>query len=219
MIHFDRELMTTPWDVFLTDLISTNRLKWIVIGYDFRLGYKGLGTPERIKQFCEINGLGFDLIPAVVKNGTVVSSSMIRNCIASGKLETANELLDREFSISGPVIHGRHLGSKIGFPTININMPDSIIVPSFGVYASKTLVKGMLYESITNIGKRPTFFSDSEIVLETHIFHDFEDLYDENAEIFFYKKVRSETKFSSASELSFQISEDIQIVKKFFEKK
>jgi riboflavin kinase/FMN adenylyltransferase len=219
MIHFDRELMTTPWDVFLKDLISENRLEWIVVGYDFRLGYKGSGTPDRIRQFCEENGLGFDMIPAVEMNGNIVSSSMIRNCIASGDMENANKMLGREFSISGTIVHGRHLGSKIGFPTVNLNMPEGLTVPSFGVYASRTLIKGEMFESITNIGRRPTFYTESEIVLETHIFDVSEDLYGENAEIFFCKKIRSEIKFTDASELSLQISDDIEKVKRFFAKK
>lgn len=218
MIHFDRELMKTPWDVFLKDLISENSLKWIVIGYDFRLGYKGLGTPERIRGFCENNGLGYDIIPAVLMDGNIVSSSMIRNCIASGDIETANNMLGREFSVSGTVIHGQHLGSKIGFPTINIKMPDGLTIPSFGVYASKTLVKGNLFESITNIGKRPTFYTDSEILLETNILDYSEDLYGEKVEIFFYKKIREEIRFSDASELSSQISDDIKNTEDFFAK-
>ena len=141
--------------------------------------------------------------------------------IEAGRLmiHRINELLGREFSISGKIVHGRHLGSKIGFPTINIHMPEGLTVPSFGVYASKTLIKGEYFESITNIGRRPTFYTDSEIVLETHLFNVSEDLYEEEAEIFFCKKIRGEKKFSDASELSLQISEDIEKVKEFFAKK
>lgn len=219
MIHFDRELMTTPWDVFLADLISENRVKWIVVGYDFKFGYKGLGTPERIKEFCDNIGLGFDMIPAVLLDGNIVSSSMIRNCITAGDMETANKLLGREFSVSGTIVHGKHLGSKIGFPTVNINMPDGISVPSFGVYASRTLVKGKFFDSVTNVGRRPTFYTESEIVIETHLLNDFDDLYGIIAEIFFYKKLRNEIRFSDASELSLQISEDIKNTEEFFQKK
>ena len=218
MINFDKELMQTPWDVFLSGLAAEKKMKWTVIGYDFRLGYKGLGTPEKISDFCAENGIGLDIIPAVELKGNVVSSTLIRNCVNAGDIETANEMLGRPFSISGRIESGKQLGHKIGYPTINTKIENGITVPSFGVYATKTLIKGKLLESITNIGKRPTFYSDSEITLETNIFKCSEDLYGENSEIFFYKKIRDELKFFDASELSSQISEDIKNVIDFFQK-
>ena len=219
LIHFDQKMMETSWDVFLTRLIEENELKWIVIGYDFTLGYKGLGTPEKISELCQIKGVGIDIIPPVELNGITVSSSQIRNYICGGDVIAANEMLGREFSINGKIIYGNHIGSKLGFPTINVMIPEGIILPSFGVYASKTSINNNSFDSITNIGIRPTFYSDSEITLETNIFNCTGDLYGLTAEIFFYKKIRDERKFADGADLSTQITKDIFEVKKFLNRK
>ncbi len=219
MIRFDRALMETSWDIFLKDLIKKNDIRRIVIGYDFKLGYKGLGTPDRIESFCKENEIGFDKIPAVEKDGEIVSSSLIRNYIKAGEMEKAETMLGRPFSISGRINHGRNIGSKIGYPTINLKMPDGIAVPSFGVYATKTLVKNKNFQSITNIGIRPTFYTESDICVESNIFEFSGDLYGENCDVFFYKKIRDEQKYSSTEKLSAQISDDIIKVKYFFAKK
>ena len=216
MIHFDRAMMETPWDEFLRRLIEKHSLRWVVIGYDFRFGWKGLGTPDKVSQFCRENGIGFDLIPAVEKDGETVSSTLIRSCISSGEMEKAEALLGRPFSISGEILHGHNVGTRIGYPTINLIISEKISVPSFGVYATQTLVKGMKYPSITNVGTRPTFYTDSEITVETNILDYSEDLYEENAEIYFYKKIRSEQKFSSPEELTARISKDVEEVRRFF---
>lgn len=219
MIRFDRALMKTSWDVFLTDLIKNNDIRRIVIGYDFKLGYKGLGTPDRIENFCIENNVGFDKIPAVVIDGEIVSSSLIRNCIKAGEMEKAEKMLGRTYSIAGKINHGRNIGSKIGYPTINLNMPDGIAVPSFGVYATQTRVKDDVFRSITNIGVRPTFYTESDISVETNIFDYSGDLYGQNCEILFCKKIRDEQKFSSAESLSEQILEDVKKVNDYFAKK
>ena len=219
LIRFDRTLMETPWDVFLDDLIRNNRIARIVVGYDFRLGYKGLGTPAMIREFCIEHEIGFDLIPAIENNGEIVSSSLIRNCLRSGQMEKADRLLGRPFSLSGKIRHGRNIGAKIGYPTINMKMPDGITVPAFGVYATNTLIKGHKHCSITNIGVRPTFNTESDISIETNIFDYSGDLYGENCEVFFYKKIRDEKRFSSSDFLSVQISGDVKEVKDYFSKK
>ena len=167
----------------------------------------------------ETHEIGFDLIPAIVNNGEIVSSSLIRNCIRDGQMEKADSLLGRPFSISGRIRHGRSIGSKIGFPTINLKMPDGITVPSFGVYATNTLINGYKLCSITNVGTRPTFNSESDISVETNIFNYSGDLYGDFCEVFFYKKIRDEKRFSSPELLSFQIAEDVKTVNEFFSKK
>ncbi len=216
MIHFDRAMMETPWDEFLSLLLEKHFLRWVVIGYDFRFGWKGLGTPDKVSDFCRNNGLGFDLIPAVEKDGETVSSTIIRRCITRGEMEKAEALLGRPYSVSGKILHGRKVGTRIGYPTINLKISEKISVPSFGVYATETLVKGNKYHSITNIGIRPTFYTNSEITMETNLFDYSENLYEENAEIFFYKKIRGEKKFSSPEELTVQISKDVAEVRRFF---
>ena len=216
VIHFDRAMMETPWDQFLKSLIEKHSLKWVVIGYDFRFGWKGLGTPEKVKCFCEENGLGFDLIPAVLSEGETVSSTLIRDCIRSGKMEKADALLGRPFSIQGDILHGHNVGKGLGYPTINMKISEKISVPSFGVYVTKTLVNGIEYASITNVGTRPTFYTDSEITVETNILDYSDDLYGQKAEIFFYKKIRDERKFASPEELTGQISNDVREVREYF---
>jgi riboflavin kinase/FMN adenylyltransferase len=126
-------------------------------------------------------------------------------------------MLGREYFLTGRVIKGQGRGRQIGFPTANLGYDKDLILPSKGVYISKTQVNGMLYESITNVGVNPTFNTGYEIHVETHILGFSRDIYGDEICVKFIKKLRDEKKFSSVNELVTQISLDLESAKRFFE--
>ena len=123
-------------------------------------------------------------------------------------MENAGLLLGRPFSVQGTVLHGKHLGSRIGFPTINQIVPQDKILPPDGVYATRTMVSGEWYDSITNVGIRPTFDDGVQRTVETNLFGFDSDVYGESAKVCFYKFIRPEKQFESAEELAEQIDAD-----------
>ena len=136
-IHFDRHTMCMPWQEFADTLIRELGLVWIVVGHDFRFGYRGEGTAEKLKIYCEEKGIGCDIIQAVRLDGRIVSSTYIRTLIADGDMEQAARYLGHPHTLQDTVHSGYHLGTKLGAPTINMSFPEGVIVPRHGVYAAR----------------------------------------------------------------------------------
>ena len=149
-------------------------------------------------------------------NYQTVSTSLIKEKIEIGAIEEANEILGRPFSIAHTVVHGKSLGKKLGFPTLNHIFEDNRIIPSFGVYATITEIDGKEYVSVTNVGLRPTVSSSETVTCETHIIDCNEDLYGKNVKVSFMKKLRDEKQFPSMDELSKAIASDVENTKMFF---
>ena len=147
----------------------------------------------------------------------IVSSTAIRGYVLKGDMEKAAMLLGRHYSIMGKVLDGKRVGRRIGFPTANLRPEDCLILPSNGVYLTKTLYEGVLYSSVTNVGVNPTFGESGTISVETHILSFEKDIYENDIEVFFLKKLRDEIKFGSADELSAQIRRDITGAMEYFD--
>ena len=120
---FDGKMMTLPWVDFLLMLAQELRAGWLVAGHDFRFGHQNAGTPALLVKKAASLGMGCDVIPAVTLEGATVSSTHIRALLERGEPEEAARFLGRPFSISGPVRHGKGLGSRIGTPTLNLVPP------------------------------------------------------------------------------------------------
>ena len=218
-IHFSQKVMHMDWQEFIDELIDEMNLAWIVVGHDFCLGYKGLGTAEKLKAHCEQRGVGCDIIPAVCRDGTVVSSTLIRELIKDGNIEKANEYLGRPHTLTDTVRSGYHLGTKIGSPTINMRIPEGVIVPRYGVYAAKAyLDDGREYISVTNIGVRPTVSDENHVSVESYLLDFSGNLYGATVRIELFGFLRPERKFDSADELSAQIQHDAETTRRYFEK-
>lgn len=217
-IHFSQKVMHMDWQEFIDDLIDEMNLVWIVVGHDFCFGYKGLGTADKLKAHCEQRGVGCDIIPAVCRDGIVVSSTLIRQLIKSGDIEKANEYLGRPHTLTDTVRSGYHLGTKIGSPTINMMIPDGVVVPRYGVYAAKAhLADGREYISVTNIGVRPTVSDENHVSVESYLIDFSGNLYGTTVRIELFWFLRPERKFSSADELSVQIKLDAESTRRYFE--
>ena len=198
---------------FIDDVLVKNcNCIGAVCGFNYRFGHKAAGKPEDL----EARFANFEKVPAVMINGQTVSTSLIKEKIEAGKIEEANEMLGRPFSIAHTVVHGQSIGKKLGFPTLNYVFENGRIIPSFGVYATVTEIDGNKYVSVTNVGIRPTISSSETITCETHIVNCQGDLYGKNVKVGFMKKLRDEKKFSSMEELSVAIASDVKNTKNFF---
>lgn len=125
--HFDDELMHMDWREFVTGyLVKRHGAVHLVAGHDFHFGYKGEGNPERLRQLCAQLGIGCDIIQPVSTDGIIVSSTYIRTLVAQGEMERATEFLGHPHTLTDQVRHGKKLGSRLGFPTMNLHIPPGL---------------------------------------------------------------------------------------------
>ena len=187
----------------------------IVVGEHYTFGAKASGNSELLIKIGQQYGIEICVEQLMLHNNVLVSSSNIRNYLYAGRIEEANAFLGREYCISGEVVHGNHLGTEIGFPTANIFFTEKKIVPKYGVYACKTLIGGVEYNSIANIGIKPTVGSDKPLV-EAHIFDLNDKCYGKSVAVKLCHFIRNEVKFDSVEQLSNQIKIDIRSVVEYF---
>ena len=188
--------------------------KYIFVSNNFRFGNKREGNVSLLKKFQkEFKYKVINPNPLIKKN-KIISSTLIRNLLSSGKLNLANQYLGRNWSIEGTVKKGRMMGKKIGFPTCNIDLKNYVIAKP-GVYAVKVcLPKTKKYlKGIANLGYRPTF-NQKIILLEVNIFNFNGNLYNKKLIVKFIKFIRKEKKFKNAEQLKKQIKSDLLIAKK-----
>ena len=201
------------WEDFITQyLIRDLGVVHIVAGHDFHFGYMGKGNPQRLKEKCAQLGIGCDIIGTVTQDGITISSTYIRTLIAQGEMERANQFLGHPHTLTNRVAHGKHIGSSaLGFPTVNLSIPDQVIVPAFGVYATKVHFNGHSFMAVTNVGVRPTIQdNDGRVTVEGFILDFSGDLYGQEVRMEFYKRLRGEQKFPSLQALAQEIGRNAQ---------
>lgn len=189
-------------------LVDELHAKYLVVGTDFRFGYERSGNVDLLKSLSEKCGYQL-IVEEKLKNskGSEISSTIIRSLVSEGDMEGVYECLGRYYSISGEVIHGNHMGTSFGIPTIN-QRPDEVkLLPPKGVYVSKVNVGGKLYGGITNIGCKPTV-GENSVGVETYLYDFHGDVYGAYVETQLFKFVRPERKFTSVEELTEQINKD-----------
>ena len=212
LVHFDENMMHMAWDAFVEDvLVEQYGAKHLVCGYDFRFGDKGTGNPQRLREKCRELGVGCDVMPRFSLDGITVSSTYIRSLLEQGDMEEARRFLGHPHCLSGPVVHGRALGRTIGIPTANLLIPENVLVPAFGVYATKLVLPGGVEKlAVTNVGVRPTV-DDSQLVTVEPWILDFDgDLYGQTIRVDFYRRLRGERKFESLQALQQEIFRNAQ---------
>lgn len=218
MVPFDREMMTTSWDDFVTKiLVGRYHAVHLVAGHDHHFGHKNQGTPELLAAKCAELGLGCDIIPKVEIGGITVSSTYIRRLVELGQIERANRFLGHPHTLTGAVRHGRGVGSSRLFPTANLVIPPHVLVPSHGVYVTRVyLPDGSSRAAVTNVGTRPTLNNGTDITVEACLL-DFEgDLYGQTLRLEFYRHIRDEMRFDSLDSLKAQIAADAETTRRFF---
>lgn len=215
IIPFDKAFSRLTAREFIQKiLINLLKAKIVVVGENFRFGHDRGGDSRLLRQLASRYDLRVFSLPSVIKDGSTVSSSLIRSHLQEGQIEKANVLLGRPYEISGEVIRGQDRGKSIGFPTANIRTPNEILPR--GVFVTRVNINAKTWPSVTNIGQRPTF-GQKDIIIESYILGFNRDLYGKDITIQFLQKIREEIKFTSAQNLSDQIQKDIETAKSFFD--
>ena len=216
-LPFDKEMMATPWNVFLQQLVKSGAAGF-VCGEDFRFGAKGEGSSEKLAAFCEEQKLPYIVVKEQVVDGEKISSTRIRALLEQGQIEQANRLLGHFHFFTGRVVTGQQLGRTIGFPTANLVLPEGLLIPKFGVYACQVSIDDEQdYAAVANIGIRPTV-NGTEPLMELHLL-DFEgDLYGKELLVTLHAFLRPEEKFHSLDELQAEIQKNVLQTRNFFEK-
>ena len=218
-LHFNRRIMQMPWREFADNLVQELNVGWIVVGHDFSFGHRGEGTAEKLSAYCAERGIGWDVIPPVMLEGRIVSSTYIRSLIAAGEMEQAARFLGHPHTLLDTVHSGYHLGTKMGAPTINMQFPEGVIVPKHGVYAAKVFLEdGSKHVAVTNVGVRPTVSEEDRLTVESHLLNYSGNLYGRQARLEFHRFLRPEVKFESFEQLSEQIRRDTDEARIYFER-
>lgn len=207
---FDEKLRKTNPKDFIMRLISELNMKYLVVGTDFRFGYKGKGDVDLLRKLSDELGFELIVVDKLQDDNVDISSSRIREEIQKGHIAKANQLMGRNYFIYGEVVYGRQIGRKIDFPTINIIPSKKKLIPANGVYITAVILGGKQYNGITNVGVKPTFDDDNTLSIETHILNFEANVYGEEVKIVFLQEMRKEIKFNSAEELKAQLIIDKQ---------
>ena len=208
LLKADKQTLSLSWTAFLEMLIADGAVGF-VCGYDFRFGKNGEGNAEKLAAFADAQGLACTIMPEQTMDGEKISSTRIRELLEQGDVEKAMRLLGHPHILSGAVVSGRKLGRTIGIPTANLELPEELVKPTFGVYACKVRVDGRYYVAVTNIGTRPTV-NGQYVTVEPWILDFDGDLYGREITLEFHKFLRPERKFDSLEELKNQIQKDAQ---------
>lgn len=217
LLPFTRDLSLLTPQRFAQDVLKKGlHAREVHEGYNFRFGRKAAGDVNLLK---ELGGkLGFDVrvYPELRLRGELVSSSHIRELITTGRVSRARHLLARPFSILSTPGRGRGYGSKYTVPTINLSRYDEL-VPKDGVYITRSRVANECFDSVTNVGRRPTFEGDV-FAIESHLlnFHPIELTPETEVELYFLQRVRDEIKFPSVDALREQIAKDVRKARRYF---
>ena len=216
-LNFDQAMSKISAENYVQEiLVDGLGITAIIVGHDFRFGHKRQGDYAFLQRAGR--KFSFEVIEtaAYERNGQRISSSFIREQLASSDFGLVEQLLGRPYSIKGEVIRGQQLGSELGFPTCNIN-PHRLRIPLHGVFACQVRLGDCFRQAAVNIGYRPTITEDGEALLEAHILDFDEDLYGKNIEVIFCHKLREEIKFDRLEALKQQINVDVQKVREMFD--
>lgn len=216
VVAFDREFASQPAEYFLRNIVRDRlHAREVYLGEGFAFGKGRGGNIDLLRKMSGELGFTADEVEEVRLRGTRISSSAIRRLLADGRVNIARSMLGRPYGVEGVIIRGNRRGHTIGFPTANLK-PRNRVIPRFGVYATATLIDGHWRKSITNIGVRPTFESDSESSIETYIFDFDGDLYGDVLRVRFLHRIRDERKFNGIDELKAQIEKDTVRARNYF---
>jgi riboflavin kinase/FMN adenylyltransferase len=218
VLPFTRDLSELTPEEFASHILKDHlRASEVHEGANFRFGHQAAGDVSALREFGKRMGFEVTVYPEMRVRSEPVSSSRIRNLLNDGEVGNARHLLGRAFSIQSTVEAGRGYGSKYTVPTVNLAACDEL-VPKHGVYVTRTRVGEECFDSVTNVGNRPTFGADS-FAIESHLmnFHPIEITEETRVEIHFLKRLRGEIKFSSVEALREQIARDVRIAQRYFE--
>ena len=205
----------TPQEFIGQVIVNALGAKLVMVGENFRFGHKQAGDTRTLTEFGERYGYETRIAEAIGYHGRVVSSSEIRRLIGQGNVSLACRLLNRPYAVAGEVVEGRGVGSKQTVPTLNLQTSAQVL-PRNGVYITRTRDDGRHWESITNIGVRPTFGDEGALSIETFLLEPLNGETPTKIRVEFLHRVRDEKKFENAGDLKAQILRDVARAKTFF---
>ncbi len=208
-LSFTQELAQLSARQFVGLLKKYLRMCGLIIGPDFALGRNREGNADTLCTLGQEMNFSVTVIPPVTVNGEVVSSTAIRDALARGDMKKVITLIGRSFSLQGRVVTGVGRGSGLGFPTVNLETDPEQALPADGVYATWAYIDGEAYQSMTNIGRRPTF-GGSGRTIETYILNYNGSLYGSELKIDVIERLRDEKRFDTVEELKKQIAKDVK---------
>lgn len=215
--EFNEEYMKLTPEGFIKYLCEKFKVKGIVVGFNYRFGYKNIGNIEMLKELSTKYGYELYVMEPCNYENEVISSTRIRNELLNGNVDKAIKMLNRPYIIKGKVVHGKKLGRTIGFPTANLDYSKEALIPRKGVYYTNVQWQDKIYKGITSVGNNPTVNGD-KLTIETYILDFNNDLYGHNIKVYFIKKIRDEKKFNSIDDLVIQLKKDkdYALEEKFF---
>lgn len=202
ILRFTKKLASMDPHEFMERYISNAHT--IVCGFDFKFGIRGSGNVDMLKASDAFETV---VVEEITYHGFKVGSTHIRDLLHAGRVDEVEEILGHPYEITGQVIHGAKKGRMIGYPTANIDTSDYLI-PRKGVYATKTLVDGVWYDSMSSIGHNPTLNCRSDLSVESNLFSFNQDIYGKEITTVFIKRLRDEIKFDQVDDLITQIDQD-----------
>lgn len=215
--HFNAKFAAlSPQEFVEKVLVQGLHVKWLIVGEDFRYGAKRAGDLAMLTEFGKRYGFEVVALPTVMHDGVRVSSSAVRNVLAQGDLQHAEQLLGHPYAISGHVIHGRKLGRSIGFPTMNLRIAHKRPALS-GIFVVQ--VHGLAEHAlpgVASLGVRPTVDDSGRVLLETHVFDYAEQCYGKLIRVEFLKKLRDEEKYADLPTLTAAIERDAEQARAYF---
>lgn len=197
-------------------LVERLHVRYLAVGTDFRFGCQRRGDYRLLQRLSAECGYEVEVVEKACWQGEEISSSRIRRELEQGRMELVNQLLGYAYSVTGEVLHGRKIGRTLGMPTTNIVPSERKLLPPNGVYATRTVITGELFEGITNIGYKPTVGAEPRKGVETYLFDLDRNLYGEILTVRFYGYERPERKFDSLEELKKRIGQDVEWGRTYF---
>ena len=213
----------SPEDFVRLILIEALKVKYLVVGTDCSFGYQGAGNVALLKSLQGKYGFRLTVVDKVLTENSdgmevEVSSSYIRKALEEGRVEEAAELLGREYSINGTVVHGKAIGRSLSFPTANIFPKEGKLTPKEGVYYTRVMALGEEYDAMTNIGRNPSISAENPLTIESHLLDFDRDIYGEKIRVSFVRRIREQKQFPNLEDLKAQLKADLLTVEQFREK-
>lgn len=209
---FTRETAATPAREFMAQLSASLRLASLWVGPDFALGRNREGNIDALREFGATQGFQVHVITPQILGEGEVRSGRIRANLLDGDVTGAAQQLGRYYQIDGRVVEGARRGRTIGFPTANLDVPASRLLPANGVYATWAEVAGQRHPSVTNIGVRPSF-DNGQRTVEAYLLDFQGDLYGQQMTLELVARLRAEMRFSGIDALRAQIEHDVNVAR------
>lgn len=214
VLNFTESLMNMSPEEYIRVYVQEYlRAQFVSLGFNHHFGKNRSGSAEYLQSWCTSQNIQVSILPEFQIDGLSVSSSRIRTFIQDGDIQEANKLLGYDFFVESVVVRGSQLGSRIGFPTLNLQIPHGLISPKPGVYAGYVSLDSQVVKAAINIGYRPSFNYSDELCVEAHLLDYSDDLYGRKIRLHIVHRLRDELRFGSEDELKSQIASDIQLIR------